>query len=157
MIVDGYDITDKFVYDSLPTVSPHGEDVLLGFIYVLRSNATSEWNHPNLHKIGHTTSTVLKRIRNAKTQSTYLFSDVTVVSTYKCFNVSSNHVEQVLHDFFTDVRLDIDLTDPSGNLYHPQEWFIVEIDILDEAVTLFMQEKLHLFFYDPRTNKIIAK
>lgn len=157
MMADGYNITDKVFHGPSPVCTPLDEDVLLGFIYVLRSNAMNNWNHRNLYKIGHTTSTVLERIRNAKTQSTYLFNDVTIVSTYRCFNVSSSHIERVLHDFFADVRLDIELADPVGNLYHPREWFIVDIDILDEAISLFLEKKLDLFFYDPRANQIVAK
>lgn len=157
MLVDGYNITDKIIHDTSSLSIALDEDVLLGYIYVLRSNATSNWNHHDLYKIGHTSSTVLERVRNAKSQSTYLFSEVTVVNTYRCLNISSNLVEKALHDFFAKVRLDIELTDPAGSSYYPREWFIIDINVLDEAILLFLENRLDHFFYDPRTNQIVAK
>jgi T5orf172 domain len=156
MHVDGYDFTDKITHDKSTSIAQE-EDVLFGYIYVLRSNATSEWNHRNLYKIGHTTSTVLERIKNAKSQSTYLFNDVTVVSTYRCLNISSTHVEKALHGFFAPVRLDIELTDPTGNSYYPREWFIVDVNVLDEAIMLFLENRLESYFYESKNNQIVAK
>ncbi len=157
MLVDGYDITERRAHDASSASIATDDDVLLGYIYVLRSKSNNSWNRPNLYKIGHTSSSVLERIKNAKSEPTYLFSDVSVISAYRCLNISSNQVEKVLHEFFSAVRLDIELTDSAGNLYYPREWFFVDMNILDEAIGLFLENRLGQYFFDKKSNQIVAK
>lgn len=47
----------------------------------------------NLYKIGFSSSSVDDRIKNAKNEATYLFSDVKKIATYKVYNRNADKLE----------------------------------------------------------------
>ena len=117
------DETSRFV--SNPNLGPlfSGEnsedDLESGTIYVLRSLS----NHPLVnsskdvvHKIGVTGGVVKKRIANAKNDPTFLMADVEVVATYKLANINRVKLEKVIHKFFANTKLDIEIKDRFGKL-----------------------------------------
>lgn len=113
------------------------EDVESGTIYVLRSKSEHpeiKKNHSVLHKIGVTGGNVKKRIANAKDDPTFLMADVEIVATYKLSNINRVKLENLIHKFFEQARLSIEIKDRFGKPIVPREWFLVPLFVIDEAV-----------------------
>lgn len=128
---------------SEPTAGPlfSGEiedgDIESGTIYVLRSKS----NHPQIkeyrdviHKIGVTGGDVKKRIGDPTIDPTYLMADVEIVATYELSNINRAKLENLIHRFFKPAQMNIEINDRFGNPVIPQEWFLVPIFVIDEAI-----------------------
>jgi len=133
------------------------KDVESGTIYVLRSlsdHPEIESNRKLLHKIGVTGNDVEARISNAKFDPTFLLADVEVMTTYKLYNINRNKLENLLHRFFSPVRLDIEIADRFGNPVKPREWFLVPLTAIEDAVQLIQAGTISEYRYDPETARI---
>lgn len=122
-----------------------------GIIYVLRSKSQLPLiaeNREVIHKIGVTSESVKKRISNAKTDPTYLMSDVEVVASYDLFNINRRKLEKLLHDFFYLAKLNIEVKDRFGKPVNPQEWFLVPLFVIDEVVEKIKDGTITNYQYD---------
>ena len=156
MQIDGYSISEPTETGGGEAVAGE-EDVTHGFIYVLKSLNHHVRGLQDVHKIGHTTGLVDHRLRNAKQQATYLFADVEVAVTFRCLNVDSHDLERTIHDFFEDVKLDIELTDHNGQVYKPKEWFKVGLKVIKDAIKLILDNKVNDYYYDDRIRQIVKR
>jgi len=134
------------------------DDEESGWIYVLKSKSHNPEikNIKNLYKIGFSTVPVQKRLINASKEATYLYADVEVVSTFKCLNVNTQKLENLLHRFFKPAQLQIDIYDSHKNRITPKEWFVVPFSIIDRAIGLFNTGEIVNYYYDTE-NQIIVK
>lgn len=133
-------------------------DEASGTIYVLRSKS----QHPEvvknrdvLHKIGVTRGKVERRIANAKSDPTFLMADVEIVATYELFNINRSKLEGLIHRIFETVRLDIEIPDRFGKPVVPQEWFLVPLFIIDEAVAKIKDGTISNYVYSPDSAELI--
>ena len=135
------------------------EDVQTGWIYVVESKSGNEAikEIKDLYKIGFASTPVEERIRNAKNEATYLYADVKVVASYHCYNLNANKLENLLHKIFGSVCLNIDLFDDNGQRITPREWFVVPFDVIDEAISLLLNENILNYEYDATMKKIRLK
>lgn len=135
------------------------EDIQSGWIYVLKSY--SEFpeikNLENLFKIGFSRSPVKERIKNASKEATYLFADVDIVAVYNCYSLNVQAFENLLHRFFAEACLDVDLYDKLGNRYIPREWFSVPVPVIDEVIHLILNGNIVNYKYDSDSKKIVLK
>lgn len=106
-------------------------------LYVLRSKS----DHPTIaesrdviHKIGVTGGPVARRITNARLDPTFLMADVEIIAIYELYNINRTRLENVIHKFLDNARLDIKINDRFGNPITPKEWFLVPLFIIDEMV-----------------------
>lgn len=111
-------------------------DLETGWIYILQSKSTNKniSEIKDLYKIGFSKTDVRDRIKNASKEPTYLMADVHLVSTYKCYNVNPHKFEQLLHRFFAEVCLNVDIHDDKGRRITPREWFEAPLPIIDKVV-----------------------
>lgn len=130
-----------------------------GYIYVLKSKSENPRisSIANLFKIGFSTTQVEERIKNAEQDPTYLMAGVSIVATYRCFNMNPQRFERLIHRFFGEVCLDLQITDNSGNSYTPKEWFIVPITAIDQAIDLIIKGEIVNYLYDKDEKKIVRK
>ena len=145
---NGYVITERNDGQELDALS--GKDITeddhpQGWIYVLRSRSTDERiaSVENLYKIGFTTMPVEQRIRNARNESTYLMADVEVMSTYRVYNVDVHKLESLIHNFFDTARFYITVGDAE-----PEEWFVVPLPLIREAIAKFMDGRIVDYTYN---------
>ncbi|MFK2827182.1 GIY-YIG nuclease family protein [Bacillus sp. B190/17] len=112
------------------------DDVSTGFIYVLKSLSTDPQirSIKNLYKIGFTTGSVEKRIRNAENESTYLYAPVEIVTTYQVFNMNGSKFETTIHHLLANNNLDVSILGPNGKMLVPKEWFVVTLEELQEVI-----------------------
>jgi hypothetical protein len=133
------------------------DDLETGWIYVLKSkssnNAISEIK--DLYKIGFSKVNVKQRIKNAIKEPTYLLAEVDIVSTYKCYNVNPHKFEQLLHRFFAEVCLNVDIHDDKGRRITPREWFVAPFPIIDKVIDLILDGSIVNYNYDATNNSLI--
>ncbi len=134
------------------------EDVQTGWIYVLRSKSTNPKiaSINDLYKIGFSSVDVNERIKNASKESTYLYADVHLLDKYACYNMDAQKFEHLIHRFFADVCLNVDVFDSKGKRITPREWFVAPRPIIDKVVTLILSGEIVDYKYD-NTNRVLSK
>ncbi len=135
------------------------EDIQSGWIYVLKSKSTNSQivNIKDLYKVGFASNSVDERIKNARHEATYLFADVQKVATYKVYNRNADKLEALLHRFFANACLDIDLFNEKGQRLNPREWFVVPFEVIEETIQLILNENIVNYEYDIETKRIKLK
>jgi hypothetical protein len=135
------------------------EDIQSGWIYVLKSKSTNTQivTIKDLYKVGFASNSVDERIKNARHEATYLFAEVQKVATYKVYNRNADKLESLLHRFFANACLDIDLFNEKGQRLNPREWFVVPFDVIEETIQLILNENIVNYKYDTLTKKIKLK
>jgi len=135
------------------------EDIQTGWVYVLKSKSNDEKikSIKDLYKIGFSNTSVDERIKNAKSEATYLYADVKKVATYGCYNRNAHKIESLLHRFFATACLNIDLFNDKGQRITPREWFVVPFDVVEEAIYLMLNETILNYEYDVENRKISLK
>lgn len=139
---------------SIPTAA----DAHSGQVYVVRSlspNPEIQKLDGYLFKIGFTTSDVESRISGAKDDPTFLLAPVHPVKTYTVYNLNTVKMENLLHRFFGDARLDIEIKDRFGKPCRPREWFLVPIAIVDEAIKRLIDGSIVHYQYDKKSGQIV--
>ncbi len=134
------------------------DDQAVGYVYVLRSKSDNPFiaeNRKVIHKIGITKGSVMQRVANAAKDPTYLLAEAEIVETYKVSNLNLNRLEKLLHKFFEQARLDMQLKDRFGFDVAPREWFLVPLPIIEEAIQKLIDGTLPNFRYEPKEGRIL--
>lgn len=134
--------------------SADDDDIESGTIYVLRSLSTHPFiaQHRELiHKIGVTGGRVESRIAAADKDVTYLLAGVEVVATYRLHNLNRTKLENIFHRVFGSAQLDLTIEDRFGQPVKPREWFLVPLNVIDEAVQRIRDGSITDVMYDPKT------
>jgi hypothetical protein len=135
------------------------EDREAGFIYILKSKSDKleikEIN--NLFKIGFSKGSVEERVRNASQEPTYLMADVKIVMAFKCYNMNPHKLEQLVHGFFGNSCLNVDVTDLNGNRHTPREWFIAPLHVIEQAIHYIIAGAIVKYRYDDVTEEIVER
>ncbi|MCK5602999.1 GIY-YIG nuclease family protein [Candidatus Pacearchaeota archaeon] len=142
------DQTDAEIQKSFSNITD--EDKEAGYIYVVISKSSDERisTIENLYKIGYSTDDPEERIKNAEQEPTYLMAPVTIVTAFQCFNMNPQKLEQLLHNFFGNSCLNIDVYDNDGKRHTPREWFIVPIETIEESIMLIITGDIINYQYD---------
>lgn len=127
-----------------------------GYLYVLQSlsDVAEIANNKNLFKIGYSTVPVPERIKNAVEEPTYLMAPVKIISVFECYNLNPQKFELLLHTFFGNACLDVDVFDRNGKRFSPREWFIAPIHIIEAAANMLINGDIVNFRYNPLTLSI---
>lgn len=133
------------------------DDLESGTIYVLRSKSDHPLvaEHRNLiHKIGVTGGSIEARVAGAEKDATYLLAGVEVVATYNLFNIDRKRLEAVIHRVFAGAQLDLTISDRFGHPVKPREWFLVPLNVIDEAVSRIRDRTITNYQYDPAKGRL---
>ena len=132
------------------------DDEKSGYIYILESLSRDDKisSIKNLYKIGYSTTDVKERLKNAVHESTYLMAPVKIISVYEAYNMNTQKFEQLIHRFFTKVRLNIDIYSGDGERYTPREWFIAPLEVIEQAIELIINGDIVNYNYDERNENI---
>jgi hypothetical protein len=134
------------------------DDVESGTIYVLRSLSDHPYiaqHRDIIHKVGVTGGKVATRIANAENEATYLLAKVEVVATYKLAGINRTRMENVFHRLFAPAQLNVTINDRFGRPVRPEEWFLVPLFIIDEAVARIKDGSIIDYIYDPSAAKLV--
>ncbi|TVQ53082.1 MAG: GIY-YIG nuclease family protein [Spirulina sp. DLM2.Bin59] len=108
-------------------------------------------NRTVIHKIGVTGGDVKRRIANAPHDPTYLLAPVEIVATFQLNNINPKKLEALIHRFFSNARLDVQLSDRFGIPVNPREWFLVPLAAIEGAIAKIEAGTLEQFCYDRAT------
>jgi hypothetical protein len=135
------------------------EDEKTGYIYVLRSKSTDERisSIRDLFKIGYSKTEVIERIKNAEKEHTYLMAKVEYIAGWKCFNMNPQKFELLIHNFFGNSCLEIDVFDENGRRHTPREWFIAPLEVIEQAIELIINGNIVKYKYDRENLTIIER
>lgn len=147
----------KELFDKFNNITDKDKEV--GYIYILKSRSKDKniSSIENLYKIGFSTTTVEERIRGAENEPTYLMAPVKIITSFKCYNMNLSKLESLLHNFFGQSCLDIEITDKNGNTHKPREWFIAPLEIIEEAIKLILNGQIINYKYDNINQSITYK
>jgi len=135
-----------------------GDDIQSGTIYVLRSNSPHPFiqEHRELiHKIGVTGGNVEVRIAGAEKDATYLLAGVEIVATYTLHNLNRTKLENIFHRLFGAAQIELNIEDRFGHPVKPREWFLVPLQVIDEAVERIRDGSITNVVYDPKTARLV--
>lgn len=156
---DGRRVTEleERMLDGLKDISK--DDSETGYIYILKSKSTDAriQSIADLYKIGYCTEPVEERIANAEQEPTYLMAPVEIVDTFRCFNLNPKKMEDLLHIFFGNSCLNIDIFDNKGIRHTPREWFIVPYPIVYQAIYFILNGEIVNYKYDAEKKEIVNK
>ena len=149
--------SDKDFVEPFVGITP--DDNKMGFVYVLQSHSMDEHiaSVANLHKIGYSKNDPNERIKNAEHEPTYLMAPVSIVGIWECFNMNPQKFEQLLHNFFGKTCLDLDVFDDNGKRHRPQEWFVVPIEAINQAIEMIISGSIVNYRYDQDSESIVLR
>ena len=135
------------------------DDDETGLIYILKSLSSDSniQDIANLYKIGYSNIPVEERIKNAEQEPTYLMAPVRIVETFQCYNFNPQKFEQLIHNFFGKTCLNFDIFDKKGNRHTPQEWFIVPLEVIEEAIEFIISGDIVDYRYDTEREIIVGR
>lgn len=115
------------------------DDRVTGYIYVLKSESNNpevkkvQEEHP-LYKVGYTNGSVQRRIANAENEATYLYGPVKICEEFQVVNINSEALETAIHHALSNYQLDVDIKATNGKIIHPREWFIADLETINDVV-----------------------
>ena len=135
------------------------DDQETGYIYVVKSLTDKQEikSINNLYKIGFSKIPVEERIKNAEFETSFLLAKVKILAIFKCYNVNPQKIELLLHKFFSESCLDLDIFDNEGNRHSPREWFIAPINIIEQAINLLLKGEIINYKYCRDKEEICKK
>lgn len=135
------------------------EDKSTGYIYILRSLSENPQikGIEDLYKIGFSSQPVKQRIQNAAQEPTYLMADATLVAEFQTYNLNPQKLEILLHTFFAESCLNLDVFDSKGNRHIPREWFVVPLHVIETAIQLLINGDIVNYRYDSQRQEIVGK
>ena len=135
------------------------DDEVSGYIYILKSKNSDNQirDIKNLYKIGYSTTKVDERLKNAKNEPTYLMAEVEQIAIYKCFNMNTSKLEQILHQFFGKSCLNIEIIGNDKKLHIPREWFIAPLEVIKQAIFMIVSGEIIYYKYDEKEESIKVK
>lgn len=128
-----------------------------GYIYVLKSLSEDPAivTIKDLYKIGVTTDVVERRVANAGSDPTYLMAPVKIVAKYKLTGeYQPMKVESLIHRFFADAKVDLEIIDKSGTSYIPDEWYSVSIEVIEEVIDRIGDKSIIGYYYNSVSQNI---
>lgn len=149
-------VNEKFV-EKFSNISE--EDKEAGFIYVLKSKSDKQEikEIEHLYKIGYSKVAVEERVKNASQEPTYLMAPVSIITAFKCYNMNPQKFELLIHTFFSNSCLNIDIFDSNKQRHTPREWFIAPIDVIQQAIQFIISGEIVNYRYDSTNKEIILR
>lgn len=157
MVTQNYDKVNQDFQKGFSDISENDKES--GHIYIATSQSEKEEISciDNLFKIGYSSTSVQERIKNAVNEPTYLMAPVKVESSWMCYNMNPLKFESLIHKFFGRVCLEIDVFDKNGKRHNPREWFIVPLEIIEQAILLIISGDIVNFTYDSLNEVIVER
>ena len=78
-----------------------------------------------------------------------------MVATYKLAGINRTRMENLFHRLFASARLNITINDRFGHPVQPQEWFLVPLFVIDEAVERIRDGTITTYVYDPKAARLV--
>lgn len=155
----GEQVNDEFRTTFNEPTEITDDDKKAGYIYVLKSKSQNEAisSIEDLYKIGYSSTSVEERIKNAENETTYLMADVEIIGIWEVYNMNAQKFENLIHRFFGNSCLNIEVADNKKILRRPREWFVVPIKRIEEAIEMIIDGSVVNYVYDSERGVFIEK
>jgi hypothetical protein len=80
-----------------------------------------------------------------------------VIATYKLASIKRTKLEALFHRIFHLAQLDLTIEDRFGHPVRPQEWFLVPLHVIDEAVQCIRDGSITNVIYDPTSATLVKR
>tara|TARA_R110000744_G_scaffold290016_1_gene400813 strand:- start:4019 stop:4315 length:297 start_codon:yes stop_codon:yes gene_type:complete len=84
-------------------------------------------------------------------------AEVAIVDDYKCYNMNTRKFEHLLHRFFAQVCLNVDVFDDKGRRITPREWFVAPLPIIQKAIQYIISGDIVNWEYDSQLESFKSK
>jgi len=85
-----------------------------------------------------------------------LVSGIDIAPTLlKLAGINRTRMENLFHRLFASARLNITINDRFGHPVQPQEWFLVPLFVVDEAVERIKGGTITNYVYDPKAARLV--
>lgn len=133
-----------------------------GHVYILESLCQSPLvaqyrSAGQLVKIGYCAQEVEDRVKNAKTDPTFLEAPVKIRARFTCHNLDPRRFERLIHAFLHNQRLCVELRDKDGAAYHPREWFTVDWRTAAEVCARIIDGSIGQYRMDNANLRLVRK
>lgn len=157
VVTQNVDKVNEEFFEKFGNITDQDEEA--GYIYVLKSKSSDERivSIRDLFKIGYSKIDVQERVKNAEKEPTYLMAPVKIEGAWKCFNMNPQKFEQLIHNFFGNSCLELDVFDEKGKRHTPREWFIVPHDVIEQAIQLIISGEIVKYKFDPGIMQIVER
>ena len=125
-------------------------------VHIHKDNLNINSPFINLYKIGYSTTKVDERLKNSKNEPTYLMAEVEQIAIYKCFNINTQKLEQIVHQFFGNSCLNIQIIGNDGKVHTPREWFIAPLEVIKQAIFMIVNGEIIYYKYNEKNECIKA-
>jgi hypothetical protein len=78
------------------------------------------------------------------------------VRTYDAIDLNTNKFENLVHRFFAEARLDIEIMDRFGKPFRPREWFLLPLPIIENCIQMLLDGSIIRHRYDAATVSIVS-
>lgn len=82
--------------------------------------------------------------------------DIETGTSYVLRNLRRTRLENHSHRLFSAVQLDLTIEDRFGKPVKPREWFVVPLQVIDEAVKRIRDGSITELVYDPHTARLVG-
>ena len=79
------------------------------------------------------------------------------VTEFETYNLNPQKLEILLHTFFAEACLNLDVFDSEGKRHTPREWFMVPLHVIETAVQLLINGEIVNYRYDDQRQEIVGK
>jgi len=79
-----------------------------------------------------------------------------VAATSKLGNLNRVRLENLFHRLFAPAQIDLTIEDRFGHPVKPREWFLVPLQVIDEAVQRILDGSITDVTYDPKTARLVG-
>ena len=83
-------------------------------------------------------------------------SSVKIIAEYDAYNMNTQKFKKLLHRFFAEVCLDLQVADNKGRMHQPREWFIAPLDVIHRAIELIVSGQIQHYRYETELKEIVA-
>jgi hypothetical protein len=135
------------------------EDKKKGQVYILSSFSENYEikKIKNLYKIGYCTTSIRDRIKGCENDPTFLMSKVKIVESYDVYNCNPIEFETLIHSFFQERCLDIEIADSNGIKRKPKEWYVVPLRVISRVIELIDKREISKYKYDSKIEDIVKQ
>lgn len=99
---------------------------------------------------------VESRIAGAGKDATYLLAGVEVVATYTLHNLNRTRLENIFHRVFGAAQIDLTIDDRFGHPVKPREWFLVPLQVIDDALQRICDGSITDVADDPNAARMVS-
>ena len=81
-------------------------------------------------------------------------SEVEIVAVYECYNLNLQKFENIIHTFFAEACLRLDIYGADNRRYNPREWFILPMEIIHNVIELIISGEIINYKYNHQNTSI---